>query len=1191
MRRLFLLVAVSFVMVLLIGSGAGPTEATQQADTTVFLPAVTSQYAPGALQAIRMRPGDYEAVAGQFEPEMVIDYGSFIWVILTSRDLARLQQEGIVVDRQEAPFELLLNRYRFDPLEGEPELPPEQQTMYDPGEEGFYLVQFFGPTQDEWLEELAEAGVTLVQFQPSLAYIVRMTPEAAAAVEELSFVRWVGVYHAAYRIAPSLLEFEPIPGPSAPLQPINNVDITLFAGDDLQEDLVAIREAGGEIIQQYAAAPDSPLLTAIAVLPFESLVDVAQLNSVLWMNFSSPTPGLDDELSNQIVAGNHTAGTPFTGYQTWLTTSGVDGTGVNIAIVDTGLDYDHPDLNIVAGVSYDGAAPAGDSCDGHGTHVGGIAAGNASTGFADGNGFLWGLGMAPGASLIAQNALCAPAWPPAGGWQQMSQDSVNNGAVVSNNSWFSGAAGAQGYSMAARTHDVIIGDADFSTVATAEKLIMVFSAGNGGSGASTITEPKEAKNLIVVGNAHSNRPLGNFDSNPARVGNIEAVLSNSPVGGDSSRGLALDGRLLPHVTAPGSTIASAQDDGGGSCTANPVPGAGSALYAFCTGTSMAAPHVTGSVALITEWWRSFNAGSDPSAAMAKALLINGAVDMNDEDDNAATADTPIPNPIEGWGRVDVDNVLNPAVATMYWDQTTLFDASGDTWTMAVGPDDATQPMRITLVWADAPGPGSGGNTAAWVNDLDLSLSRGATLFRGNVFSNGWSTTGGAADGQNNVENVYIQNPEEGYLITVDAANIAGDGVPYNGDATDQDFALVCSNCVEATDLAIGKSDDPDPAVAGGTLEYILTITNEGDVAATSVEVVDVLPAGVTHTGNDAGCVEAPAGTLTCALGSMAPGAVETIQITVEIDAGLVYNAGGPTTITNNATVENVAEPDPDPTNDSVSEDTLVVAEADLEIVSFEAVDPPDQIMVGEDVEITLRKIITNNGPSAPMDVEVTQTATAPPDATVTPAMASTIETALDLNEMREVLETFTVNCGAASHHTFIFDNEIQPADPLDTDPDQSNNTATVELEIECVVPVALNIKPGSFPNSINPDSRDVVPVAILTTEAGEYGLPLAFDATSIDPLSVRFGPPDEVWDETGGAFEAHGRGHVEDSIEMDESTQDGDMDMVLHFHVRETGIGPGDTEACVKGEWIDEGGATHTFFGCDSVRIVPSALP
>ncbi|MDT8307024.1 MAG: S8 family serine peptidase [Anaerolineae bacterium] len=1178
MSRFLVLVVLS--LALLLAAVAGPT-AVAQSSTTIFLPAVTSQTGVDALQAVRLRPQDYAAAADQLHPSLVIDYGSFIWLILPSRDVAMLQAQGILVTQQEATFELLLNRFRFDPLEGEPELPPDQQTSYEPGEAGFFLVQFAGPTRDEWLAELEAAGALILQFQPSFAYIVRMTPEEAVAVEALPFVRWVGVYHAAYRIAPSLLAREPIPGPAAPLQLIQNVDLSLFTGEGVEADLDAIRGLGGEIIQEYPAAPEDPFLTIIASLPFESLAEVAQLSTVLWMNFSSPTPGFDDEVSAQIVAGNHTAGTPFTGYQTWLANTGFDGTGVTVAVVDTGMDTNanataHADIagRIAAFVGYAGA-PATDT-NGHGTHVGGVVAGNASLGTTDANGFLLGQGMAPGAQLVVQNALLGAAWPPAGGWQQLSQDSVTNGAVASNNSWFTGAGGAQGYSMAARTHDLMVGDADFATAAAAESLIMVFSAGNSGPGASTITEPKEAKNLIVVGAAENLRndpwvtPIG--CGTPTNINNMANF---------SSRGPALDGRILPHVTAPGTYVASLRSAtgsfGGGSCS-----GVIDANYVWFSGTSQAAPHATGAVALITEWWRSFNAGVDPSPAMAKALLINGADDMD-------TAD--IPNNNEGWGRINVDNVVNPAQPALYWDQTTIFGATGDDWTVAVGPSDPTQPVRISLVWADAPGAGSGGNTAAWVNDLDLTVSRGTTLFRGNVFSNGWSSTGGAADSQNNVENVYIQNPADGYFVTVSAVNIAADGVPYNGDTTDQHFALVCSNCVEATDLSITKSDNPDPAVAGETLDYTLTVTNEGDIAATNVEVVDVLPAGVTYLSDDAGCMQGPPGTLTCNLGSMAPGAVEVIQITVLIDADLVYNAGGPTTITNNATVEDLAGPDPDPANDTVSEDTLVVAEADLEIVSFEAVDPPAQVLVGEDVDITLRKVFTNNGPSAPMDVEVTQTATAPPDATVTPTMAVSTEAALALNELRELFEVFTINCGAASHHTFIFENEIQPLDPADTDPDQSNNTATVELDIECVVPVALNIKPGSFPNSINPDSRDVIPLAILTTTAGEYGLPLAFDATTIDPLSVRFGPPDEVWNETGGAFEAHNRGHIEDSRELDESTRDGDLDMVLHFHVRETGIGPGDTEACVKGQWVDGNGDPHTFFGCDSVRIVPSALP
>jgi hypothetical protein len=49
-----------------------------------------------------------------------------------------------------------------------------------------------------------------------------------------------------------------------------------------------------------------------------------------------------------------------------------------------------------------------------------------------------------------------------------------------------------------------------------------------------------------------------------------------------------------------------------------------------------------------------------------------------------------------------------------------------------------------------------------------------------------------------------------------------------------------------------------------------------------------------------------------------------------------------------------------------------------------------------------------------------------------------------------------------------------------------------------ILPVALDTKPRSFPNAINPNSNGVIPVAILTTDA--------FDATTVDPLSVEFGP-------------------------------------------------------------------------------------
>jgi hypothetical protein len=231
-------------------------------------------------------------------------------------------------------------------------------------------------------------------------------------------------------------------------------------------------------------------------------------------------------------------------------------------------------------------------------------------------------------------------------------------------------------------------------------------------------------------------------------------------------------------------------------------------------------------------------------------------------------------------------------------------------------------------------------------------------------------------------------------------------------------------------------------------------------------------------------------------------------------------------------------------------------------------------------------VITNNGPSGPMDVHVSLTATGSPGVTVVPAVDDFVEPALEIDELRQVDEVFTLSCEEASNHSFTFTNEIEPNEAADTDPDLSNNTAEVTIDVLCVVPVQINIKPGSDPNSINLDNSTVA-VAVLTTEAGEYGLPLAFDATMIDPLSVRFGPADLVFDGLGGAAELHARGHLEDSRELDETTRDGDTDMVLHFRANETGLDPTDTEACIYGNWIDDGGAVHAFFGCDAIRTVP----
>jgi hypothetical protein len=127
-------------------------------------------------------------------------------------------------------------------------------------------------------------------------------------------------------------------------------------------------------------------------------------------------------------------------------------------------------------------------------------------------------------------------------------------------------------------------------------------------------------------------------------------------------------------------------------------------------------------------------------------------------------------------------------------------------------------------------------------------------------------------------------------------------------------------------------------------------------------------------------------------------------------------------------------------------------------------------------------------------------------------------------------------------------------------PENAHSTLVAVRTISAVISVTLDIKPRSFPNSINPKSNGVIPVAILTTDT--------FDATTVDPLSVRFGPKE--------AKEAHNKGHLEDV------NKDNRLDLVLHFSTKATGIQCGDTSASLTGETFDG----DPIEGTDSIKTV-----
>jgi len=113
--------------------------------------------------------------------------------------------------------------------------------------------------------------------------------------------------------------------------------------------------------------------------------------------------------------------------------------------------------------------------------------------------------------------------------------------------------------------------------------------------------------------------------------------------------------------------------------------------------------------------------------------------------------------------------------------------------------------------------------------------------------------------------------------------------------------------------------------------------------------------------------------------------------------------------------------------------------------------------------------------------------------------------------------------------------------------------------------VALDIKPGSLVNSINLESKGVIPVAILATDDFDPIHPV----TGVDPASVTF----------AGAAKAHPRspmGHWEDV------DGDGSIDLLLHFNTQETGIACGDTGAMLTGRTFDE----RSIEGTDTIKTV-----
>ncbi|MBN1355366.1 S8 family serine peptidase [bacterium] len=629
------------------------------------------------------------------------------------------------------------------------EILPEELTYSETDSSDVYIIQFAGPLHPDWRHELTALGVSLRECLGRTSYLARLA-DPNIGLDRLPYIDGIARFHPVYKLAGNLKDRYGW---------TRYLEVLIFDDGRLEETIARIEQLGLTYHDRFRVRFTEGLIYHYVLFegPVEAAPEISKQAEVRYVEFASDRAEPDDEMTDQIIVGNYTAGVPFPGYMDWINTTGYTGAGTRVSDVDTGFDTNnnatcHLDVRgrLVEFINYGSSSDT----NGHGTHTGGIILGNGDSGVMDPQGFLYGLGVAPEALLVVQNSIASGVeFPPPGGYQVIHRDTVRADAHISSNSWWDLGGTGIGYTANSALWDAAVRDADDEATGL-EPLTLVYSAGNSGPGSSTITSPKEAKNLIVTGGTRN-----------YRVGNINDMYSSS------SRGPALDGRYLPNVVAPAEGVYSC------------VPGGG---HDDKTGTSMACPHSTGTVALIQHWWSDQYPDENPPApAMNKALLINSAVDIG-----VGT----IPNNDQGWGRINPDNLLNTPYDRVLVNQEIVFTATGDSWETPALVTADNEPLKVTLVWTDP--PASAGANPALLNDLDLIVEQGTTVYRGNNFSSGWSVPGGTADSLNNIECIYVENASGLYTVRVEAIILAADAIWGSGGDTDQDFALVITNAID-----------------------------------------------------------------------------------------------------------------------------------------------------------------------------------------------------------------------------------------------------------------------------------------------------------------------------------------------------------------------------------------------------------
>jgi hypothetical protein len=745
---------------------------------------------------------------------------------------------------------------------------PGSQVDERPGQ--LRLVQFIGPVKKAWLQELEASGLEIIAYVPNNGYLVRgdagararlMNRNRIAEARGEGFVQWDGLFIDEQKIHPALKEAMDASGG----------EMTVAVQFALGKSAKQVRDDGD--LKRARKLASRVLIDGYRVLNYTNLrikidanrlADLASLTSVINIEPWNP-PQLLDERANQIVAGEVTADRTAArgpGYVAWLAAHGFSSSfSFAIDFSDSGVDRGvttpdklHPDFldsnrqsRLLYARDYTSELDAGD-IQGHGTINMSIAGGASMSGDSssrDASGFNFGLGVAPfallGSSKIFQSNGAFDLIEP---YTKLVSDAYRDGARIISNSW---GEASNTYSIDSQEYDSRVRDALPDQPGNQETTIC-FAAGNTGF-TKLISAPSTAKNVISVAAGENSRKDGTDGCN-VKDADADSALD---IAFFSSGGPCEDGRMKPDITAPGTHIEGAASqhpmfDSTGVCGPDSVElyfPKGQTLYTWSSGTSHSTPQVAGAAALVRQFL--IGRGENPSAALTKAILLSTTTYMTGE-----RAGGDLPQARQGWGLMNLGRVFDNT-PKFYVNQTEILSDSGQQFLVTGEVKDPSQPFRVTLAWSDAPGFSG---AAPWVNNLDLEVTINGQVYRGNNFAGQESKPGGDADTKNNVEGVWLPAGTAGsFAVRVRATNIAGDGVPANGDLSDQDFALVVYNgerkdvpvaTVEGVAISGGSDAFADP---GETVSMRITISDVSPVSLTSGHgTLTSTTTGVTVTG-------------------------------------------------------------------------------------------------------------------------------------------------------------------------------------------------------------------------------------------------------------------------------------------------------------------------------------------------------